>query len=82
MEKVFGTTSNLEVPWEEWWFTTRAESRERHSWLSRLEKTITIFEAIFLSKHGSFPWLCVEINLLLIVFLFVGDEQHYLALYS
>ena len=40
MEKVFGTTWNLEVPWavKEWWFTTRAESRERHSRLSRLEK--------------------------------------------
>ena len=41
MEKVFGTTWNLEVPWavKEWWFTTRAESRERHSRPAGWKKT-------------------------------------------
>ena len=65
MEKVFGTTWNLEVPWavKEWWFTTRSEYRERHSrpagWKKNSRFLRRFFSANMDHSHGSFPWLCV-----------------------
>ena len=49
MEKVFGTTWNLEVPWavKEWCFTTRAEFRERHSRPAGWKKTSRFLRRFF-----------------------------------